>query len=58
MFLGFPLYIILYALIDYLRIHVHITFNVHDLGALEVTQKIQVMSFLQDDKLFTVDSWI
>lgn len=50
MFLGFPLYIILYALIDYLRIHVHITCNVHDLGALEVTQKIQVMSFLQDDK--------
>ena len=58
MFLGFPLYIILYALIDYLSIHVHITCTIYDLCALGVTQKIQVMSSLQDNKLFTTDSWI
>ena len=30
---------------------------VHDLDALGVVQKIQVMGFLQVDDLFTTDSW-
>ena len=45
MFLGFP-FSILYALIGYMSIHAHITCIVHNLGALEVAQKFQVMSSL------------
>ena len=30
---------------------------IYDLGALGVTQNIQIMGFLQD-KLFTIDLWI
>ena len=33
----------------------NISYIVHDLGALEVVQKIQVMSFLQVDYLFTAN---
>ena len=33
-----------------LSIHAYITCIVNDLGTLRVTQKIQIMSFLQDDK--------
>ena len=29
----------------------------HDLDALKVAQKIQVMGFLQVDDMFIVDSW-
>ena len=31
-------------------------FIVHDLGALEIIQRIQVMGFLPNDKLFIVSS--
>lgn len=41
---------ILFVLIGYLSIHASITCIVHNLGALGVVQKIQVMGFLQDDK--------
>ena len=37
---------------------VHISYIVHDLGSLGVTQKIQVMGSLLVDKLSTIGSWI
>ena len=46
----FILFIISYALISYISIHVYITCIVHDFGALGVIQKIQVMISLQNDK--------
>ena len=50
------LFIILFTLILYLSIHIHITCIIHDLGLLRVTQKIQVMGSLQSDKWFTINS--
>ena len=42
---------IIFVCINYfLGIHAHITCIVHELGALGVAQKIQVMGSLQDDK--------
>ena len=35
-----------YTLIGYLCIHTHITYIVHDLGALKIAQDIQVMGSL------------
>ena len=49
MFFGFP-FIISFALIGYLSIHAHITCIVHNLGALGVAQKIEVLSSLQSDE--------
>ena len=40
-----------------LNIKVYITCTVHDLGALGVTQNIQVMGYLQVDYSFTTSSW-
>ena len=47
-----------YALISYISIHAHITCIIHDLGAFRIAWKTQFMGSLQDNKLFTVDSYI
>ena len=47
-----------YALIGYPSIRNHITFIIHNFGALGVAQRIQVMGFLQDNKSFIFSSWI
>ena len=39
----------------YLNIQTRITCIIHDLGALEVARKIQVIGFLQFDELHFVD---
>ena len=47
-----------FELICYLSIYTLITCFVHDLDALRVTWKIQVIGSLQYDKEFTISSWI
>ena len=41
-----------------LSIHAHIICIVHDLDTLKIVQMIQIMSSLQDNKLFAISSWI
>ena len=51
-----PIYILIY--INYcLSIRICIIYIIHDLDILGIIQKIQVMSSLQDDKLFIVGLW-
>ena len=43
-------FLVTWALIGYLNIHTHITCIAHDLGALGIALKIQVMGSLQSDE--------